>query len=157
MCLPRPRTPLLLVVAYDTNRVEDRHPLVLVRAETVGRGLASELALADLSVEGVRAFLLDRYGSVPGGRLAEWLHDRTDGNPRFLSQYLDRLEEVGILSREGEAWKLNGSTLSDSAATTLTSTGTYASTGSYSWDIVVADSASAAAIDNSINFTASSN
>jgi hypothetical protein len=37
-----------------------------------------------------------------------------------------------------------------SAATTLTSTGTYAS-------IVVADSAAAAAIDNSINFTASSN
>ncbi len=104
-----PAHPLLLVVAYDTNRVEDRHPLVLVRAETVGRGLASELALADLSVDSVRTFLLDRYGSVPGGRLAEWLHDRTGGNPRFLTQFLDRLEEVGILSREGEAWKLNGS------------------------------------------------
>lgn len=57
----------------------------------------------------------------------------------------------------GVAWKLNGSTLSDSAATTLTSTGTYGSTGSYSWDIVVADSAAAAAIDNSILFTATSN
>ena len=32
-----------------------------------------------------------------------------------------------------------------------------APTGSYSWDIVVADSASAAAIDNAINFTATSN
>jgi hypothetical protein len=40
---------------------------------------------------------------------------------------------------------------------TLTSTGTYGSTGSYSWDIVVADSAAAAAIDNAINFTATSN
>lgn len=39
----------------------------------------------------------------------------------------------------------------------LTSTGTYASTGSYSWDVVVADSAAAAAIDNSISFTATSN
>jgi hypothetical protein len=57
----------------------------------------------------------------------------------------------------GIAWKLNGNTLSDSAATTLTSTGTYASTGSYSWDIVVADSAAAAAIDNTIVFTAVSN
>src|SRR3569832_724854 len=57
----------------------------------------------------------------------------------------------------GVTWKLNGSSLSDSAATTLTSTVTYGSTGSYSWDVVVADSASAAAIDNAINFTATSN
>lgn len=57
----------------------------------------------------------------------------------------------------GVTWKLNGSTLSDSAATTLTSTGTYGSTGSYSWDIVVADSAAAAAMDNTIAFTATSN
>jgi tetratricopeptide (TPR) repeat protein len=80
-----------------------------VRAETVGRGLATELALSDLSVEGVRAFLLDRYGSIPAGRLEEWLHDRTDGNPRFLTQYLDRLEDAGILRREGEAWTFDGS------------------------------------------------
>jgi len=57
----------------------------------------------------------------------------------------------------GIVWKLNGSTLSDAAATPLTSTGTYGSTGSYSWDIVVANSAAAAAIDNTINFEATSN
>jgi predicted secreted protein len=65
--------------------------------------------------------------------------------------------QLGSAPASGIAWKLNGSTLSDSAATTLTSTGTYASTGSYSWDIVVADSAAAAAVDNTINFTATSN
>ncbi|HWS71047.1 MAG TPA: hypothetical protein VN605_02990 [Thermoanaerobaculia bacterium] len=65
--------------------------------------------------------------------------------------------QLGSAPATGIDWKLNGSTLSDSAATTLTSTGTYASTGSYSWDIVVADSAAAAAIDNTINFTATSN
>lgn len=65
--------------------------------------------------------------------------------------------QLGSAPASGIVWKLNGSTLSDSAATTLTSTGTYGSTGSYSWDIVVADSAAAAAIDNAINFTATSN
>ncbi|MFL6246812.1 MAG: hypothetical protein ACJ74H_12350 [Thermoanaerobaculia bacterium] len=65
--------------------------------------------------------------------------------------------QLGSTPASGIVWKLNGSTLSDSAATTLTSTGTYASTGSYSWDVVVADSAAAAAIDNAINFTATSN
>lgn len=65
--------------------------------------------------------------------------------------------QLGSAPASGVAWKLNGSTLSDSAATTLTSTGTYGSTASYSWDVVVADSAAAAAIDNTINFTATSN
>jgi predicted secreted protein len=65
--------------------------------------------------------------------------------------------QLGSVPASGVVWKLNGSTLSNSAASTLTSTGTYASTGSYSWDIVVADSAAAAAIDNSIGFTATSN
>ena len=65
--------------------------------------------------------------------------------------------QLGSAPASGIVWKLNGSTLSDSAATTLTSTGTYGPTGSYSWDIVVADSAAAAAIDNAINFTATSN
>lgn len=65
--------------------------------------------------------------------------------------------QLGSAPASGVTWKLNGSTLSESAATTLTSTGTYGSTGSYSWDIVVADSAAAAAIDNAIDFTATSN
>ena len=65
--------------------------------------------------------------------------------------------QLGSAPASGVTWKLNGSTLSDSAAATLTSTGTYGATGSYSWDIVIADSASAAAIDNAINFTATSN
>jgi hypothetical protein len=65
--------------------------------------------------------------------------------------------QLGSTPASGVVWKLNGSTLSDSAATTLTSTGTYASTGAYSWDIVVDDSAAAASVDNSIGFTATAN
>jgi predicted secreted protein len=65
--------------------------------------------------------------------------------------------QLGSAPASGVTWKLNGSTLTDSAAATLTSTGTYGSTGSYSWDVVVADSAAAAAVDNAINFTATSN
>ena len=65
--------------------------------------------------------------------------------------------DLGSAPATGVVWKLNGSTLSDSSATTLTSTGSYGGTESFSWDIVVADSAAAAAIDNTINFTATSN
>jgi hypothetical protein len=66
--------------------------------------------------------------------------------------------ELQSAPASGIVWKLNGTTLPNgSTPAVLTSTGTYASTGSYSWDIVVADSAAAAAIDNTILFSASSN
>ena len=65
--------------------------------------------------------------------------------------------QLGSAPASGVTWKLNGSTLSNSSATTLTSTGTYGSTGSYSWDIVIADSAAAGSINNSVNFVATAN
>jgi hypothetical protein len=109
---------------------------------------------------------ISKYGSAPTGftlarGASNWTLSSTVGvqvdkaNLTSTDYTLDA--QLGSAPASGVAWKLNGSTLSDSAATTLTSTGTYASTGSYSWDIVVADSASAAAIDNTINFTATSN
>lgn len=103
-----PAHPLLLLVAYDPDLVDDSGPLAAVRATAIGRGLANEVVLADLTAEGVTAFLVERYGTVPGRGLAEWLHDRTDGNLLFLKQYLRRLEEEGILRHEEDAWTLDG-------------------------------------------------
>jgi hypothetical protein len=109
---------------------------------------------------------ISKYSSAPTGftlarGASDWTLSSTVGvkvekaNLTSTDYTLDA--QLGSAPASGITWKLNGSTLSDSAATTLTSTGTYGSTGSYSWDIVVADSAAAAAIDNVINFTATSN
>jgi len=109
---------------------------------------------------------ISKFGSAPTGftlarGASDWTLSSTVGvqvvKANLTSTDYTLTAQLGSAPASGVAWKLNGSTLSDSAATTLTSTGTYASTGSYSWDIVVADSAAAAAIDNSINFTATSN
>jgi predicted secreted protein len=109
---------------------------------------------------------ISKFGSAPTGftlarGASNWTLSSTVGvqvvKANLTSTDYTLTAQLGSAPASGVAWKLNGSTLSDSAATTLTSTGTYASTGSYSWDIVVADSASAAAIDNAINFTATSN
>ncbi len=107
-----------------------------------------------------------KYGSAPTG----FSIARGASNWTVSSSVGVKVEKANLTSTDytltaslfsapasGVTWKLNGSTLSDSAATTLTSTGTYGSTGSYSWDIVVADSAAAAAIDNTVYFTATSN
>src|SRR5947209_11453216 len=109
---------------------------------------------------------VSKYGSAPTGFTmarggSNWTLSSTVGvqvvKANLTSTDYTLTAQLGTAPATGVAWKLNGSTQSDSAATTLTSTGTYASTGSYSWDIVVADSAAAAAIDNTINFTATSN
>lgn len=109
---------------------------------------------------------ISKFGSAPTGftlarGASDWTLSSTVGvkvekaNLTSTDYTLDA--QLGSAPASGVAWKLNGSTLSDSAAATLTSTGTYGSTGSYSWDIVVADSAAAAALDNAIAFTATSN
>jgi hypothetical protein len=109
---------------------------------------------------------ISKFGSAPTGftlalGASDWTLSSTVGvkveKANLTSTDYTLTAQLGSAPASGVAWKLNGSTLSDSAATTLTSTGTYGSTGSYSWDIVIADSASAGAIDNAINFTATSN
>jgi predicted secreted protein len=109
---------------------------------------------------------ISKYGSAPTGftlarGASDWTLSSTVGikveKANLTSTDYTLTAQLGAAPASGIVWKLNGSTLSDSAATTLTSTGTYASTGSYSWDIVVADSAAAAAIDNAMSFTATSN
>jgi predicted secreted protein len=109
---------------------------------------------------------ISKYGSAPTGftlarGASDWTLSSTVGvkvdKANLTSTDYTLTAQLGAAPATGLVWKLNGSTLSDSAAATLTSTGTYGSTGSYSWDIVVADSAAAAAMDNSISFTATSN
>lgn len=109
---------------------------------------------------------VSKFGSAPTGftlarGASNWTMSSTIGiqvdKSNLTSTDYTLTAQLGSAPASGVTWKLNGSTLSDSAATTLTSTGTYGSTASFSWDIVIADSAAPAAIDNAIDFTATSN
>jgi hypothetical protein len=109
---------------------------------------------------------ISKYSSAPTGftlarGTSNWTLSSTVGvlieKSNLTSTDYSLTAQVGAAPASGIVWKLNGSTLSDTAPTTVTSTGTYASTGSYSWDIVIADAAAAAAIDNVLSFTATSN
>lgn len=142
-----------------TGTIESSITLTIESAGGTTSGTGTAAASSDLGN-------ISKYGSAPTGftlarGASNWTLSSTIGvqvvKANLTSTDYTLIAQLGSAPASGVAWKLNGSTLSDSAATTLTSTGTYASTGSYSWDIVVADSAAAAAIDNSINFTASSN
>jgi predicted secreted protein len=142
-----------------TGTIESSISLTVESAGGTTSGTGTAAATSDLGS-------ISKYGSAPTGftlarGASDWTISSTVGvqvvKANLTSTDYTLTAQLGSAPATGVTWKLNGSTLSDSAATTLTSTGTYASTGSYSWDIVVADSASAAAIDNAINFTATSN
>lgn len=142
-----------------TGTVESSISLTIESAGGTTSGTGTAAASSDLGN-------ISKFGSAPTGftlarGASNWTLSSTVGvqvvKANLTSTDYTLTAQLGSAPASGIAWKLNGSTLSDSAATTLTSTGTYASTGSYSWDIVVADSAAAAAIDNTINFTAASN
>jgi predicted secreted protein len=142
-----------------TGTVESSISITVESAGGTTSGTGTAAATSDLGT-------ISKYGSAPTGftlarGASNWTISSTVGvavaKANLTSTDYTLTAQLGSAPASGVTWKLNGSTLSDSAATTLTSTGTYASTGSYSWDIVVADSSSAAAIDNAINFTATSN
>ncbi|HEV8241835.1 MAG TPA: hypothetical protein VGS57_20900 [Thermoanaerobaculia bacterium] len=142
-----------------TGTIESSISLTIESAGGTTSGTGTAAASSDLGS-------IAKYGSAPTGftlarGASNWTLSSTVGvqvdKANLTSTDYTLTSQLGSAPASGVTWKLNGSTLSDSAATTLTSTGTYGSTGSYSWDIVVADSAAAAAIDNSINFTATSN
>jgi hypothetical protein len=142
-----------------TGTVESSISLTIESAGGTTSGTGTAAASAALGT-------ITKFGSAPTGftlarGASNWTLSSTVGvqvvKANLTSTDYTLTAQLGSAPASGITWKLNGSTLSDSAATTLTSTGSYASTGSYSWDIVVADSAAAAAIDNAVNFTAASN
>jgi len=142
-----------------TGTVESSISLTIESAGGTTSGTGTAAATSDLGN-------IAKFSSAPTGftlarGFSNWTISSTVGvqvsKANLTSTDYTLTAQLGSAPASGVTWKLNGSTLSDSAATTLTSTGTYGSTGSYSWDIVVADSAAAAAIDNSISFTATSN
>lgn len=142
-----------------TGTIESSISLTIESAGGTTSGTGTEAATSALGN-------ISKFGSAPTGftlarGASNWTLSSTVGvkvdKANLTSTDFTLEAQLGSAPASGVTWKLNGSTLSDSASTTLTSTGTYGSTGSYSWDIIVADSAAAAAIDNSITFTATSN
>lgn len=142
-----------------TGTVESAINLTIESAGGTTGGLGTDAATSALGN-------INKYGTAPAGfsialGASDWTLSANVGvkvdKANLTSANYTLTAQLGAPPATGIVWKLNGSTVLDSAATTLTPTGTYGSTGSYSWDIVVADSATAAAIDNAINFIATSN
>ena len=94
---------LLLVGAYRDHEVGPTHPLTLALEELrKGDVPPAEIAVAPLDGGSVGEIVRDslRCDEDTAGRLTELLVEKTGGNPFFLIQFLETLEEVGYLRFE---------------------------------------------------------
>ncbi|WP_239470439.1 trifunctional serine/threonine-protein kinase/ATP-binding protein/sensor histidine kinase [Archangium violaceum] len=109
--LIHPETPpLLLIGAFRDNEVSASHPLALALAELRVAGVRmTDLQLEPLSREHIQQLVAD---SLPGagegmvGPFAALVHEKTGGNPFFLTQFMLTLHHDGLLTRTPEGgWR----------------------------------------------------
>lgn len=92
---------LLLIVAHRDQAVGPGHPLLVALEDVHARGTeVKALALTPLAQRDVTAFVADtlRSSTAAVEPLAELLFARTSGNPFFLLQMLESLEEDGTIA-----------------------------------------------------------
>ncbi len=98
---------LLLIGAYRDDEIDAAHPLSVALAELAHAKVAS-LHLGPLGPEDVAALVSDSTdcSAEVAKPLAELLHQKTGGNPFFLTRFLLQLVEDGLvtLSRSSRAW-----------------------------------------------------
>jgi predicted ATPase/class 3 adenylate cyclase len=95
---------LLLIGAYRDNEVDEHHPLALALAQARNAGAKlRRLVLQPLGVEDVQDLVAEtlKESRETVRRLSELLHAKTGGNPFHLNQFLESLQERGLL-RLGE-------------------------------------------------------
>ena len=105
---------LMLIGAYRDNEVTAAHPLMrkLEAIRSAGANV-QEITLAPLTGEDVRQLIADALRCEPerAAPLAKLVHEKTDGNPFFLGQFLHTLAEEGWLAFDHEkgrwSWDLN--------------------------------------------------
>ncbi|HEX8436989.1 MAG TPA: AAA family ATPase [Archangium sp.] len=109
--LTHPETPpLLLIGAYRDNEVSPSHALALTLTELRKAGVRmTDVRLEPLSREHVHQLVAD---SLPGaaegtvGPLSALVHEKTGGNPFFITQLMLTLHQDGLLTRTPEGgWR----------------------------------------------------
>jgi DNA-binding winged helix-turn-helix (wHTH) protein/tetratricopeptide (TPR) repeat protein len=99
---------LLLIATYRPMEISaEDHPLRSVREELQSRQLSTEIDVPLLDKAAIGGYLSQQFPSHKfPGETAQWLLNRTGGNPLFLVNVLDHLHARGLIVRHGKHWEL---------------------------------------------------
>lgn len=98
---------LLVIGTYrPVDAILRQHPLRIVEQELRARRFSTQLTLRFLNQSAVTQWL-ERLCPNPPPPLAEWLYERTDGHPLFLSALLEDLTTEGLVQHDGGTWTVS--------------------------------------------------
>ena len=89
---------LLIVCAYRDVDPSLRDPLSAALAELIREQRTTQLALAGLTESDVAGYIELATGDTPSPRLAHAVHERTDGNPLFVTEVVRLLDGEGRIA-----------------------------------------------------------
>jgi DNA-binding winged helix-turn-helix (wHTH) protein/predicted ATPase len=99
---------LMLIGTYrPVELIVSGHPLKAVKRELLAKKQCEELPLEYLSEEAIVRYLSVRFPAnrFPG-KLAELIHERTEGNPLFMVNAVDYFVARGLIGRDKDSWEL---------------------------------------------------
>lgn len=104
----RQPTRLMLIGTYrPVDLIVSGHPLKAVKQELFAKQQCEELPLQYLSESAVGEYLSSRFpvNRFPA-KLAELIHQRTEGNPLFMINIVEYLVAEGLIIESENSWKL---------------------------------------------------
>jgi DNA-binding winged helix-turn-helix (wHTH) protein/tetratricopeptide (TPR) repeat protein len=102
---PDPARLLLLGTYRPVEAIVHGHPLRTVLTELRQHNQCVELTLDYLSAAEVTAYLVQRFGDTRlAAALGGVLHQRTRGNPLFLTAVVDELVRQQVVTEEADGW-----------------------------------------------------
>jgi len=101
------RERLLLVGAYRDNEVDEKHPLSPVLAELNRERLLQSVLLKRMSSSDVAEMIKQilEQDDVPQ-EFCQLAYQKIGGNPFFVEEVIKSLMEQGLITREGNRWKI---------------------------------------------------
>jgi tetratricopeptide (TPR) repeat protein len=102
---------VLFVIAYraddaHSSRAGRGHPLLHVRNELGRYSLFTDVVMPQMTAADLEKLLVGRYSNYrENPQFQKWLAERSGGNVLFITQYLNTLEEDGIVSPQTGEFK----------------------------------------------------
>ena len=100
---------LVVILSCRAGERNPDDPLGYAYTELAARKMLDVIDVTGLSQPQIDDYLETRFGAAFGSEFSEWLIHLCQGNPLFLSQYLDVLEQEGIIERVDGVFRLDGS------------------------------------------------
>jgi tetratricopeptide (TPR) repeat protein len=103
------RTPLLLLGAYRSSDINDKHPLSPVLTELNRERLPQSISLKRMSLDDISEMIRQilEQDDVPT-EFCKMVYEKTRGNPFFAEEVIKSLKEEEVIYREENKWKIKG-------------------------------------------------